>query len=132
MDVREGLKTAKRVVVKVGTSTITRPAGGSNLVRMEEIAREIAEQFPILLAVEPTLDVALAEENPNVSYRLYGTAEGTWLLVVNKTTQEQTAVFSVPEGAKIVETRPGEPAVQNGARVSVVLQSLEPKLIRVK
>ena len=42
MDVREGLKTAKRVVVKVGTSTITRPAGGSNLVRMEEIAREIA------------------------------------------------------------------------------------------
>ena len=42
MDVREGLKTAKRVVVKVGTSTITRPTGGANLVRMEEIAREIA------------------------------------------------------------------------------------------
>lgn len=42
MDIRDGLKNAKRVVVKVGTSTITRPAGGSNLVRMEEIAREIA------------------------------------------------------------------------------------------
>ena len=42
MDIRDGLKKAKRVVVKVGTSTITRPTGGSNLVRMEEIAREIA------------------------------------------------------------------------------------------
>lgn len=42
MDIRDGLKIAKRVVVKVGTSTITRPTGGSNLVRMEEIAREIA------------------------------------------------------------------------------------------
>ena len=42
MDIRDGLKNAKRVVVKVGTSTITRPTGGSNLVRMEEIAREIA------------------------------------------------------------------------------------------
>ena len=39
MDIRDGLKNAKRVVVKVGTSTITRPTGGSNLVRMEEIAR---------------------------------------------------------------------------------------------
>ena len=42
MEIRDGLRKAKRVVVKVGTSTITRPAGGSNLVRMEEIAREIA------------------------------------------------------------------------------------------
>ncbi|MBO6236610.1 MAG: glutamate 5-kinase, partial [Schwartzia sp.] len=42
MDVREGLKTAKRVVVKVGTSTITRENGASNLTRMEEIVREIA------------------------------------------------------------------------------------------
>ena len=99
---------------------------------VKKIAQEIADQFPILLAVEPTLDVVLAEENPNVSYRLYGTDEGTWLLAVNKTAQEQTAVFSVPEGAKIVETRLGEPPVQNGARVSVVLQPLEPKLIRVK
>ena len=42
MNIRDGLKKAKRVVVKVGTSTITRPAGGSNLARMEEIAREIS------------------------------------------------------------------------------------------
>ncbi|MBQ4194672.1 MAG: hypothetical protein II622_01060, partial [Thermoguttaceae bacterium] len=99
---------------------------------VKTIAQEIADQFPILLAVGPTLDVALAEENPNVSYRLYGTDEGTWLLAVNKTTEEQTAVFSVPEGAKVVETRLGEPAVQNGERVAVVLKALEPKLIRVK
>ena len=42
MDIRDGLKKAKRVVVKVGTSTITRATGRSNLVRMEEIVREIA------------------------------------------------------------------------------------------
>ena len=42
MDIRDGLKKAKRVVVKVGTSTITKLTGGSNLLRMEEIVREIA------------------------------------------------------------------------------------------
>ena len=68
MDVREGLKTAKRVVVKVGTSTITRPAGGSNLVRMEEIAREIARlerriaQIDDLLFGEAATDYVRAAE----------------------------------------------------------------------
>ena len=42
MDMRDGLKQAKRVVVKVGTSTIARENGASNLARMEEIVREIA------------------------------------------------------------------------------------------
>ena len=42
MNIRDGLKNAKRVVVKVGTSTITRANGASNLTRMEEIVREIA------------------------------------------------------------------------------------------
>ncbi|MBO4853459.1 MAG: glutamate 5-kinase [Schwartzia sp.] len=42
MNIRDGLKEAKRVVVKVGTSTITRENGASNLARMEEIVREIA------------------------------------------------------------------------------------------
>jgi len=42
MNIREGLKQAKRVVVKVGTSTITRPSGGANLARMEELVRELA------------------------------------------------------------------------------------------
>jgi glutamate 5-kinase len=41
MNVRDALKKAKRVVVKVGTSTITRENGASNLARMEEIVREI-------------------------------------------------------------------------------------------
>ena len=41
MNVRDALKKSKRVVVKVGTSTITRENGASNLARMEEIVREI-------------------------------------------------------------------------------------------
>jgi len=41
MNVRDALTKAERVVVKVGTSTITRETGASNLARMEEIVREI-------------------------------------------------------------------------------------------
>ena len=40
MNIRDGLKKAKRVVVKVGTSTITLPSGETNLTRMEELVRE--------------------------------------------------------------------------------------------
>ena len=40
---RDSLKNAKRIVVKVGTSTITHPQGGMNLVRMEKLVREIAD-----------------------------------------------------------------------------------------
>ena len=42
MNIRDGLKKAKRVVVKVGTSTITLPSGETNLTRMEELVRELA------------------------------------------------------------------------------------------
>ena len=125
------LQRMDKTVEEGGRALVAEPFD-KRWAEVKTIAQEIADQFPILLAVGPTLDVALAEENPNVSYRLYGTDEGTWLLAVNKTTEEQTAVFSVPEGSKVVETRLGEPAVQNGARVAVVLKALEPKLIRVK
>ena len=125
------LQRMDKTVEEGGRALVAEPFD-KRWAEVKTIAQEIADQFPILLAVGPTLDVALAEENPNVSCRLYGTDEGTWLLAVNKTTEEQTAVFSVPEGAKVVETRLGEPAVQDGARVTVALKALEPKLIRVK
>lgn len=43
MSIRTGLKKAKRVVVKVGTSTITYPTGKTNLGRMEQLVRELAD-----------------------------------------------------------------------------------------
>ncbi len=43
MDKRAGLKKAKRIVVKVGTSTITHATGKLNLHRMEELVRELAD-----------------------------------------------------------------------------------------
>ena len=43
MSIRTGLKKAKRVVVKVGTSTITYPMGKTNLGRMEQLVRELAD-----------------------------------------------------------------------------------------
>ena len=43
MDKRTGLKKAKRIVVKVGTSTITYDTGKLNLRRMEGLVRELAD-----------------------------------------------------------------------------------------
>lgn len=40
---RAGLKAAKRIVVKVGTSTITYPTGKMNLARMEKLVRELSD-----------------------------------------------------------------------------------------
>lgn len=40
---RTGLKEAKRIVVKVGTSTITYPTGKMNLGRMEKLVRELTD-----------------------------------------------------------------------------------------
>jgi glutamate 5-kinase len=42
VDVRKDLKKAKRIVVKVGTSTITHETGKMNLFRMEKLVRELA------------------------------------------------------------------------------------------
>lgn len=42
---REALKSSKRVVVKVGTSTITHESGALNFVAMEHICRALANQM---------------------------------------------------------------------------------------
>ena len=43
MTARERLRQAKRVVVKVGTSTLTHPSGGMNLHRIERLVRELID-----------------------------------------------------------------------------------------
>lgn len=43
MDARAKLRDAKRIVVKVGTSTITYPTGKMNLNRLEALVRELAD-----------------------------------------------------------------------------------------
>ena len=40
---REVLLKAKRIVVKVGTSTITYPNGKTNFTQIERLARELSE-----------------------------------------------------------------------------------------
>ena len=40
---RAGLKEVRRIVVKVGTSTITYPTGKMNLSRMEKLVRELTD-----------------------------------------------------------------------------------------
>jgi len=43
MDIRAGLKDARRIVVKVGTSTLTYANGKLNLYRIETLVRELAD-----------------------------------------------------------------------------------------
>ena len=44
MSAREQLRSAKRIVVKVGTSTLTHPSGGMNLHRIEHLVRELIDE----------------------------------------------------------------------------------------
>ena len=44
MNARERLSEAKRIVVKVGTSTLTHPSGGMNLRRIEHLVRELIDE----------------------------------------------------------------------------------------
>lgn len=43
MDTRERIKEARRIVVKVGTSTLTYPTGKLNFFRIEKLVREISD-----------------------------------------------------------------------------------------
>ena len=43
MNTREQIKDAKRIVVKVGTSTLLHPNGKINLYRMEHLVRELSD-----------------------------------------------------------------------------------------
>ena len=100
---------------------------------VKKTAQEINDQFPILLSAGETLDVAPTDASSgDAIWRLYGTDEGTWLLVVNKSQEACQAAFSVPNGSKIVETRLGSPATQDGTSVRVELGALEPRLILIK
>ena len=44
MSARDQLRFAKRIVVKVGTSTLTHPSGGINLHRIEHLVRELIDE----------------------------------------------------------------------------------------
>ena len=116
--------------------------GGQALVRepfderwgeVKKMAQEISDQFPILLSAGETLDIAATDDSSeDAIWRLYGTDEGTWLLVVNKSQEPCQAEFVIPEGSKIVKTRLGSPATLDGTCVRVELGALEPRLILVK
>ena len=113
--------------------------GGTALVRdpfderwtdVKRMAREIRDQFPILLSAGETLDIRpTATSSDDAIYRLYGANEGTWLLVVNTSREPRRAEFAVPDGADVVETRLGAPATRDATKVSVDLGALEPRLI---
>ena len=44
MSARDRLRDARRIVVKVGTSTLTHPSGGMNLHRIEHLVRELIDE----------------------------------------------------------------------------------------
>ena len=44
MSARDRLRDARRIVVKVGTSTLTHPSDGMNLHRIEHLVRELIDE----------------------------------------------------------------------------------------
>ena len=44
MSARDRLRDARRIVVKVGTSTLTHASGGMNLHRIEHLVRELIDE----------------------------------------------------------------------------------------
>ncbi len=99
---------------------------------VKTMAQEIADQNSILTSAGKTLEIAPMTRADVASTRLFGTPEGTWLLVVNKTAEPQTLRFGIPEDAKLVETRLGAPAEQEGESIFVELGAYEPRLILIK
>lgn len=108
--------------------------GGSALVRepfeerwpeVKKMAAEVAEYFPILLAVETPLDVQKSE-NANVATRLYGCDGKTWALTVNASEEPQKVTLNAA-GARFVELKLGGKIVsKNGGTVEIELAPLEP------
>lgn len=111
--------------------------GGQALVRepfderwpqVKKMAAEIAEYIPVLLAVEPTLDVSLDRKSTgdDVMLRLYGYEGKTWALLVNTSNEPRTAVLST-KAAKSAELKlGGKIASQNDESLSIELAPLEP------
>jgi len=101
--------------------------------QVKQIASEIADQFSILTSVGQTLDVKPTPETAvDVSYRLFGTEEGTWILIVNQTSKERVVKLQLPRDARDVETRLGAKGTLEGNVLSVQLDALEPRLILIK
>lgn len=99
---------------------------------IKKVAKEIADQSSILLSAGKAIEIAPIAENNNVSHRLYGSQEGTWLLVVNQTKDSQSVQFKLPADVKLAETRLGTPVKQENDVLSVDLKPYEPRLILVK
>ena len=113
--------------------------GGAALVRepfeerwpqVKKMAAEIAEYFPVLLAVEKPKTVTLdAEQSENVIMRLYGHEGKTWALLVNTATEPRTAVLNAPSDSPAETQLGGRIASQADGKITVELAPLEPSFV---
>lgn len=88
MTLRDGFKDVKRMVIKVGTSTLTYPSGQLNLQRIENLVREIADLH------NRGMEVVL------VTSGAIGTgASRMGLKTVPKTLPEKQALAAIGQGA---------------------------------
>lgn len=106
---------------------------------LKKLGEEISDCFPILLGAEPVAAVCADESSdPAIVSRLFGTDGATWLLLVNTAEEPKEAVYSIPDSAKLGQTKLGGDntsnavAKQDGNRLRIVLPALEPRLIEIK
>lgn len=99
---------------------------------LKQLGEEISGCFPILLGDETPLAVtADSSSDPAVVSRLFGAGGATWLLLVNTAEEPKEAVYTIPAGAKLRQTKLGSAAEQDGNRIRITIPALEPRLIEI-
>ena len=89
---------------------------------VKTVAAEIAQFFPVLLAVDPAIDARVSDEQgaDDTVVRLYGHEGKTWMLIVNLLDETQTVPFEASEaesaelqlGGKLVSFEEGKGSVE--------------------
>ncbi len=98
-----------------------------------KMGTEISDFIPILLATDKPLAIQAAKNSsPKIIYRLYAQGPDTWLLIVNTSIESQKAVFELPAGANLIETKLGSPASIKEGKIVIDLPGLEPRFLKIR
>ena len=92
------------------------------------VASEIANFFPVLLAVDPVIEARISDRQSadNTVVRFYGHEGKTWMLIVNRLDRPQTVPFEAPEAQSAEIQLGGRLSSFEGGKGTVELEALQP------